>query len=287
MLHVLGSMPQFLLKLARSILLFSLLMLLSPSQASAANSYASLQVETNQIFLDGTIVEEDRQSSISNQLTYGVSASGLAMLKSHEGEWRCRHNRLLHCPYNDSSNYCTIGHGHLVQKKNCLESEDLLVARGWANGITESMAEEILLNDLFWAQLALEDHIDGAGRLGVSRLGPDVPDWINKFPNQYDALVSFIFNVGATAFNGSTLLKLLKVRNDYKEDLEIAREFMKWRKSKGEVVEGLYNRRDKEVRHFFAGTGTIPNKLIFESSNGLDFDIRDEELIDITVGEVN
>lgn len=61
--------------------------------------------------------------------------------------------------------------------------------------------------------------------------------------NQFDALCSFVFNVGIEAFRTSTLLKLL---NDGKYD-EVPGQLARWNKDNGKVVEGLKNRREKEV----------------------------------------
>ena len=65
--------------------------------------------------------------------------------------------------------------------------------------------------------------------------------------NQYDALVSFIFNVGCNAFLNSTLLK--KMRNNNYD----ANEILKWNKCKGKVSKGLTERRKREMRLFANG----------------------------------
>lgn len=63
---------------------------------------------------------------------------------------------------------------------------------------------------------------------------------------QFDALVSFSFNVGTGAFKNSTLLRLLNAA-----DFDgAADEFRKWRKAGGRVVRGLENRRGIEKRAF-------------------------------------
>ena len=60
--------------------------------------------------------------------------------------------------------------------------------------------------------------------------------------NQYDALVSFIYNVGAKAFSTSTMLKRI---NECEYD-RAAAEFVKWSKAGGKVILGLVNRRKAE-----------------------------------------
>ena len=64
--------------------------------------------------------------------------------------------------------------------------------------------------------------------------------------NQYDALVSFTYNIGGGAFQGSTALKRLNA-GDYAG----AADAMKfWNKSGGKVMQGLVNRRNHEVALF-------------------------------------
>lgn len=66
--------------------------------------------------------------------------------------------------------------------------------------------------------------------------------------NQFDALVDFVFNVGATAFKNSTMLKLLNTGDIANAALEFAR----WNKVNGMVNKGLNNRRAAEVAVFNA-----------------------------------
>ncbi len=60
--------------------------------------------------------------------------------------------------------------------------------------------------------------------------------------NQYDALVSFVFNVGVSNFRASTLLRKL-LKRDYKG---AADEFPKWIWDNGRVLRGLERRRKAE-----------------------------------------
>ena len=67
--------------------------------------------------------------------------------------------------------------------------------------------------------------------------------------NQFNALVSFAYNVGVTSLAKSTLLKLI---NNNPNDANIAKEFLKWNKAGGKVVNGLTNRRIKESVLYFS-----------------------------------
>jgi len=64
--------------------------------------------------------------------------------------------------------------------------------------------------------------------------------------NQFDALCSFVFNVGSGAFAGSTLLRLLNAK-DY---AGAAYEFDKWVFASGKRMKGLATRRAAEKTLF-------------------------------------
>jgi lysozyme len=66
--------------------------------------------------------------------------------------------------------------------------------------------------------------------------------------NQFNALVSFAFNVGSGALSSSTLLKKV---NANPKDLTIRNEFLKWNKAGGVTLKGLTNRRIKEADLYF------------------------------------
>lgn len=66
--------------------------------------------------------------------------------------------------------------------------------------------------------------------------------------NQYDALVSFTFNVGTGNFLKSTLLKKVKINPD---DSSIRSEFAKWKYGSGKVLPGLVRRREAEANLYF------------------------------------
>lgn len=64
--------------------------------------------------------------------------------------------------------------------------------------------------------------------------------------SQYDALCSLVFNIGCFNFVTSTLLKYLNAR-DYHS---AAKQFARWNKQKGIVLNGLTRRREKEAALF-------------------------------------
>lgn len=71
---------------------------------------------------------------------------------------------------------------------------------------------------------------------------------------QFDALVSFAYNLGQGSLSRSTLLKKIKANPN---DTSIAKEFLKWNKAGGRELEGLTRRRRSESHLYFTG------KLVF------------------------
>ncbi|EOW2370912.1 lysozyme [Cronobacter sakazakii] len=72
--------------------------------------------------------------------------------------------------------------------------------------------------------------------------------WVKLSQAQFDALVSFTYNVGSRNFSTSTLLKKLN-RGDF---AGAADEFPRWNKSRGKVLNGLVRRRAAERELFLS-----------------------------------
>lgn len=66
--------------------------------------------------------------------------------------------------------------------------------------------------------------------------------------HQFDALVSFSFNVGTEAFRKSTLAKKINSNAPWNE---IRAEFLRWNKAKGKVLAGLTSRRKREAKLYY------------------------------------
>jgi len=64
--------------------------------------------------------------------------------------------------------------------------------------------------------------------------------------NQFDALVSLIFNIGVGAFSSSILLKVINAKQSNK----VPSAFRMWNKTSGKVSAGLISRRESEIRLF-------------------------------------
>jgi lysozyme len=95
--------------------------------------------------------------------------------------------------------------------------------------ITADECDEILSRDLATFERAVENAVT-----------------VTLNQNQFDALVSFTFNVGAGNFKGSTLLRKLNA-GDYRG---AADQFPVWNKAAGKVMQGLVSRRADERAMF-------------------------------------
>jgi lysozyme len=78
--------------------------------------------------------------------------------------------------------------------------------------------------------------------------------------HEFDALVSFVYNVGEGNFKKSTLLKKVNA-GDFEG---AAREFKRWNKANGKVLAGLTRRRESE-------------SLMFQNIQDLDYDGTPDE----------
>ena len=120
--------------------------------------------------------------------------------------------------YRDAAGVLTIGYGHTGKD---VREGDRLTIYG---------AEQLLLIDL-------QEHEAAVRRLHVART-----------QGQFDALVSFSFNVGIGRLHRSSLLKV--IRNGGSK-AQIQREFKRWVYGGGKRLPGLVKRRDWEAKRFF------------------------------------
>lgn len=67
--------------------------------------------------------------------------------------------------------------------------------------------------------------------------------------SQWDAIVSFVFNVGIGNFKASTLLAKIRINPD---DNSIMDEFLRWVYANGKVMRGLQKRRLAEMKLYFS-----------------------------------
>lgn len=137
-----------------------------------------------------------------------ISQKGIDLIKKFEG---CK----LYA-YRDSVGVLTIGYGHIKNVKAGMT-------------ITQQQAETFLKDDI----KPIETLLNGMG--------------INFSQNQFDALCSWIFNLGIVRFNTSTLRDYIVAR---RKDTDIARQIVCWIYAGGKPLLGLKKRRVEEANMF-------------------------------------
>ena len=137
-----------------------------------------------------------------------ISNTGIDLIKHFEG---CETEAYL-CP----AGVPTIGYGHIKG----VQMGDV---------ITEAQAHEMLVEELD----EYESYINDLVTVGLNQ-------------NQFDAMVSWVYNLGGGNLRASTLLKVLNSGN-YEG---VPAQIMRWNKAGGKVLEGLTRRRQAEADLF-------------------------------------
>lgn len=130
---------------------------------------------------------------------------GLALIKKFEG---CELKA-----YQCSAGVWTIGYGHT---KDVVEGME----------ITQEEAEQMLVDELH----EYESYINKYVTVALSQ-------------NQFDALVSWVYNLGPANLSASTMLKVLN-SGEYED---VPAQMKRWNKAGGKVLEGLIRRREAEA----------------------------------------
>jgi lysozyme len=137
-----------------------------------------------------------------------TNAYGIEIIKHFEG--------FSPTPYLCPAGYKTIGYGHLIKANENFTS------------ITLTEAEELLIKDLRKAENSVINLIH-----------------TTLHENQFSALVSFVYNLGGGALQGSTLR--MKINRG---EINVENEFLKWVYANGKKLRGLLNRRIAEAELF-------------------------------------
>lgn len=109
------------------------------------------------------------------------------------------------------------------------------VAKG--DKITKDQAEVFFQQDVQFAESAINKLVK-----------------VDLDQHQYDALVSFVFNVGVENFKTSTLLRKLNAG----DETGAAHEFLRWNHQGGKVLKGLTKRRTEEMEYFLDASPEKP-----------------------------
>ena len=147
-----------------------------------------------------------------------TSERGIQLIKHHEGV----RNRPYRCP----AGLFTVGVGHLIGDGKSLPES-------WNRTFTMEEVDGLLKRDLRRFEL------------GVCKMLPNVP----LRQGEFDALVSFAFNLGLGTFQRSTLRQKI-LRNDKKG---ASQEILKYNRAGGKIVKGLVTRRNDEYQLFLRG----------------------------------
>ena len=134
-----------------------------------------------------------------------TSMEGLALIKKFEG---CELEA-----YQCSAGVWTIGYGHTKD----VEEGDT---------ISKDQAEEMLVEELH----EYENYVNEYVNVALSQ-------------NQFDALVSWVYNLGPANLKASTMLKVL---NSGKYE-DVPAQIKRWNKAGGKVLEGRIRRREAEA----------------------------------------
>ena len=137
-----------------------------------------------------------------------ISVEGISLIKKFEG---CELEA-----YQDSVGVWTIGYGHTKDVKE-------------GDKINQDEAEHLLEEEMPEYEGYVNDMVE-----------------VSLEQCQFDALVSWVYNLGPTNLSSSTLLKVLN-EGDYDE---VPFQIKRWNKAGGKVLEGLTRRREAEALLF-------------------------------------
>jgi len=137
-----------------------------------------------------------------------ISKEGLSLIKKFEG---CELEAYL-CP----AGVWTIGYGHTKDVKE-------------GDKINRDEADYLLQEEMIEYESYINDFVE-----------------VPLEQNQFDALCSWVYNLGPTNLKNSTMLRVL---NEEKY-ADVPQQIKRWNKAGGEVLDGLIKRREAEAKMF-------------------------------------
>jgi lysozyme len=146
-----------------------------------------------------------------------TSDNGIKFIKHFEG--------VRYRPYRDVAGLWTVGVGHLIENGKQLPD-------AYNKIFTSEEVDALLRKDLLRFEI------------GLSRLLPK----LSFRQNEYDALISFVFNLGLGTLQRSTLRQSL-LRNDKKQASQL---LLKYCYAGGKIIKGLQTRRLAEHNLFLS-----------------------------------
>jgi|TARA_R100000084_G_scaffold62983_2_gene27216 lysozyme len=148
--------------------------------------------------------QKQKYGEIINMQNMEISQEGLSLIKKFEG---CKLES-----YQCAAGVWTIGYGSTSGISEGME-------------ISQQRAEALLLEDV----AVFEEAVNKAVEVPLEQY-------------EFDALVSWTFNLGPANLNSSTMLKVL---NENKKN-EVPAQMRRWNKANGETLQGLIRRREAE-----------------------------------------
>ena len=148
-----------------------------------------------------------------------ISQEGITLIKHYEGCPKDKDGNAV--SYRCAANKATIGYGSLKLIDGSPVTDNI--------SITMQEAEDLLAHEL----VEYEGYINDLVKVPLKQ-------------NEFDALVSWVFNLGPSNLESSTMLKVLNA-GKYQE---VPEQIKRWNKVNGKVNEGLVKRRKSEALLF-------------------------------------
>ena len=148
-----------------------------------------------------------------------ISQEGVTLIKHYEGCPKDKDGNAV--SYRCAANKATIGYGSLKLIDGSPVTDNI--------SITMQEAEDLLAHEL----VEYEGYINDLVKVPLKQ-------------NEFDALVSWVFNLGPSNLKSSTMLKVLNA-GKYQE---VPEQIKRWNKVNGKVNEGLVKRRKSEALLF-------------------------------------
>lgn len=149
--------------------------------------------------------------SIANMTT---SQKGIDFIIAHEG--------VRYKMYRDVAGLPTIGIGHLIKN-----GEDWLMTAT----LTDAQVKDLLRQDLNGTEIGVKSNVH-----------------VNLNQNQFDALVSLLFNIGSGNFSNSSVKRSIN-NNGSREEIET--NWKKWKFAGGNEIQFLNTIRANEIKMYF------------------------------------
>lgn len=135
--------------------------------------------------------------------------------------------------YNDPVGFCTAGPGILLHRSRCTSADYAKYGSRVAPKITERVYDEMFNRAARPREVQLADMI-GARRMRTTQA------------HEFSAMFALLWNIGASAFASSSVLRLHKARMGFAAGAA----FLLWNKAGGRCLDGLVRRRMSE-RHLY------------------------------------